>query len=203
MVVGGALPRRRTPSRSFTTANEIHIPVGRPVMVKLHVDRRDPQLLGPEPARQEGPDPRPRSTTLMPPGRPAGHAIAASAPSSAACSTRTWRSYVVAEPPRRLRRLAAHAAAPARARADDDRSQRGPRGVPRAAPASLCHAIRGTTAPAHGRPRPHPCRAAGTTLAAGHAAEHAAATSRGWIADPQRIKPGVEHAAIAARSRTS
>ena len=35
MVVEGALSRSLTPARIFTTANEIHIPVGQPVRVEL------------------------------------------------------------------------------------------------------------------------------------------------------------------------
>ena len=98
------------------TANELHVPVGRPVVVTLKARRRDPQLLGAEPARQEGPDSRAaRRTIACAPTSPAS--IAASAPSSAATSTRSWRFYVIADAARRVRALggsAARDAAPSR-----------------------------------------------------------------------------------------
>ena len=40
------------------TANELHLPVGVPAEVHPAVRRRDPQLLGAQPRRQAGPDPR-------------------------------------------------------------------------------------------------------------------------------------------------
>ena len=59
VVVGGRYddPSRR---RRVRTANEIHMPVGRPVQIMLQSQRRDPQLLGAEPRGQAGPDPGPR-----------------------------------------------------------------------------------------------------------------------------------------------
>ena len=56
-----ALPTASPDRRRFTTANELHMPVGRPVVHRAAVGRRDPQLLGAEPARQEGPDPGPHA----------------------------------------------------------------------------------------------------------------------------------------------
>ena len=57
VVVGRPVPRTTTRRCSVTTANEMHIP-GRPAgRARLLVERRHPQLLGAEPARQDRPDP--------------------------------------------------------------------------------------------------------------------------------------------------
>ena len=50
VVVGSATTTTRTPAQVFDTANELHIPVGRPVRHDAPGRRRDPQLLGAEPA---------------------------------------------------------------------------------------------------------------------------------------------------------
>ncbi len=54
------------PSRRLTTANEIHVPVGRPVVLTLTSHRRDPQLLDAESERQEGSHPGPRERRVVP-----------------------------------------------------------------------------------------------------------------------------------------
>ena len=60
VVVGGRVQRRRSHRRCFATANEIHIPVGVPVLVRLHGGRCHSQLLGAEAIGQDrhhsGPD---------------------------------------------------------------------------------------------------------------------------------------------------
>ena len=59
MVVGVPVPRR-TPSELVNQPNELHIPVGVPVVITAHVPRRHSQLLGAEPARQARSDSRRR-----------------------------------------------------------------------------------------------------------------------------------------------
>ena len=109
VVVGGAATTTPTAERSCHHRQRDPHP-GRPAgAARAAVRRRDPQLLGAEPARQAGPDPRPHDRRCAS-GRPRRATTAASAPSSAASSTRTWRCVVVAEPPERVRRLARRAA---------------------------------------------------------------------------------------------
>ena len=71
------------PSLNVTTANEIHIPVGRPVIDQLLVERRHPQPVDPEPAGEDRSDPGPPERAVAA-GRPARASTAGSAPSTAA-----------------------------------------------------------------------------------------------------------------------
>ena len=66
-ISGGGTSSIRTvdPSLQVTTANELHLPVGRPVVDQPSGQRRHPQLLGAEPAREDRSDPGPRNDTLM------------------------------------------------------------------------------------------------------------------------------------------
>ena len=59
------------PNRVFTTANEIHIPVGEPVLIKLESSDVIHSLLGSEPHGQAGPHPRRENSSSS--GRRAGH----------------------------------------------------------------------------------------------------------------------------------
>jgi cytochrome c oxidase subunit 2 len=76
--------------RTFATANELHVPVGRPVLMSLRADGRHPQLLGAEasPARRTFP----ARVTIRLSRRCGGHLLAGNARSSAGTSTPTWRS---------------------------------------------------------------------------------------------------------------
>ena len=132
VVVGGRSTTTRMPEQRVTTANEIHVPVGRPVAARAQLDRRDPQLLGAQPARQARPDPGPRRRPLAP-GRPRRHlprpvrrVLRAPAREHGA----SWSS-----PSRRTQfaALAAPASAARRRRRPTDSPQRGQRGLPRAA----------------------------------------------------------------------
>ena len=85
------------PQRRVTTANEIHIPVGAPVVVELRSHDVIHSFWVPNLQRQAGHDSRAKQQRLV----PGGHAPACTAdhaPSSAASSTRRWRFLVVAEP---------------------------------------------------------------------------------------------------------
>jgi cytochrome c oxidase subunit II len=75
-----------SPHRHVTTANEIHLPVGERVRLRAPLERRDPQPLDPEPRRQGRPCSRTARTRSGWSRRSRAH-IAASARSSAACST--------------------------------------------------------------------------------------------------------------------
>jgi cytochrome c oxidase subunit 2 len=77
------------PSRTFTTANELHIPVGPAGALHAEIERRDPQPVGAQPAGKKDLIPGPhRDPAVAAPTSPAS--TAASAPSSAASSTRSW-----------------------------------------------------------------------------------------------------------------
>ena len=120
--------------------------------------------------------------------------IAASAPSSAATSTRTWRFLVVAEPPADFERWRDRADRSRRAADRPDAQQRGQQVFLVAAPASMCHTIRGTPAGGTRRPRPDARRRAAARSPPARC-QHAAATSPRWIVDPQRHQAGRRHAA--------
>ena len=74
----------------FSTANELHLPVGRARAHRAASRRRDPQLLGPEPVRQARHDPRPRQRDRADAAARSA-CSAANARNSAACSTPRWR----------------------------------------------------------------------------------------------------------------
>ena len=159
---------------SVTTANEIHIPVGRPIRIDLLSDRRDPQPLDPEPAGQDRPGSRPAQRAVAA-GRRRRASSAASARSTAGFSTRTWRCSVVAEPPGRLRALADRAIAQPAPPPATPEQQRGQDIVERG-PCAMCHTIA-----RHRRRRTHRARPDARRDAQHarrrHAAEHAAGTS--------------------------
>jgi hypothetical protein len=52
------------PSKQFTTANELHLPVDRTARIELRSRRRDPQPVDPGAQRQGRPHPRPRQRDL-------------------------------------------------------------------------------------------------------------------------------------------
>ena len=86
------------PSQRFTTANELHLPVGKTVHIELRVGRRDPQLLGAESGRQARSDPGPHQHHRAH-AAPASARSAASARNSAACSTRNGAATCIVDTP--------------------------------------------------------------------------------------------------------
>jgi cytochrome c oxidase subunit II len=173
------------PSRSFYTANEIHIPVGRPVLLTLKSDDVIHSFWVPNLHGKKD----------LIPGRTATLQLRADQPGTyrGQCAEFCGAQHafmafqVVAEAPEQFEKWA--------------EAQRQPAGEPQAAQQAkgrelflsgscmLCHAIQGTTA--QGRKAPDLTHVASrSTLAAGtipndpqHLAE--------WIADPQKYKPGV------------
>ena len=129
------------PAQDFTTANELHIPVGQPVLVKLmSADVIHSFWIPPSPAR---PTPFPAGST-WPGCRPTGRAsTAASAPNTAASSTPTWRST-----PSPSRRRTSRPGA--RGRSPQPRTPTDPEAATGAALFSdhcgACHAVRGIDA---------------------------------------------------------
>ena len=135
-----------------------------------HLERRDPQLLGAEPARQEGPDPgRERRST----SRPTAPAFRGQCAEFCGLSTRTWRCTWSPSRSEEFERWQAQqrgrAAEPAM------RSAEG-REVFLSQPCVMCHAIRGTPAAA-GRAGPDPPRQPPHARGR-HPAQHARAPRR-------------------------
>ena len=178
--------RTPAPSLQMTTANEIHIPVGRPVAVDLLSNDVIHSFWVPELQGKIDLIPG-RRNELWLRGRPARASIAASAPSSAASSTPTWRSWWSRSRPTDFERWLA--AQPRR------RPPRRPRPSSSAARRSSCAARARCATPIarHQRRRAHRAGPDARGLPAHarrrHAAEHARHLA-GWIVDPQHLKPG-------------
>ena len=119
----------RYPGKGVRTANEIHIPVGASVLVRVDERRRDPQPVGagaePEDRRDPRPDERGRLAC-----RQGGDVPRASAPSSAASSTPTWASGSSRSREAEFERWLAAQAAPPPPPANADARAR-PAGLPR------------------------------------------------------------------------
>ena len=171
-------------SDSFTTANEIHVPVGRPVIVTLRSDDVIHSLWVPNLAGKK--DLIPGRTALL--QFRADRAGIYRGQCAEFCGYQhTYMAFeVIADPPDRYQaweaRQRTEAAAPAEAKL-----QRG-RQVFLGSTCVMCHAIQGTTANA--LKAPDLTHVGGrTTLAAGTLPNTAADMKR-WIRDPQKIKPG-------------
>jgi cytochrome c oxidase subunit 2 len=167
------------------TANEIHIPVGQPVLVEL--DSRDvihsfwvPRLNG--------------KKDLIP-GQPTSTWIQADQPGTfmGQCAEycglqhANMMIWVVAEPREQFEQwLASQRQAAGEAAA---RQARG-RAVFLGTSCALCHTVQGT--PANGRAGPDLSHVASRQRIAAGALENTRGSLGGWIADPQRIKPGAK-----------
>lgn len=172
------------PSRMVTTANEIHIPTGRPVLIRL--ESRDvihsfwvPSLHG--------------KRDLIP-GHPGEIWIEAERPGVYRGQCAEFCGYqhakmgllVIAEPPERFaawldaqRRPAVEPATPAQKRG---------RELVETLPCALCHTVQGTEA--SGKTGPDLTHLASRrTLAAG-TLPNTPGNLAGWIVDPQGVKPG-------------
>ena len=173
-------PRGRSPPPTRSTSRS----AGRCVL-ELAGRRRDPQLLGAEPARQEGPDPRPARQHLVPGrharrlSRPVRRVLRPPAREDGAAGRRRAAGRV-----RRAGRQ--RSGAPAPQPADPTSSSAGSE-VFLPSTCAMCHAIaarRGRRA----RPGPHAPRQPPHARRR-HPAEHAGHLA-GWIVDPQRDQAG-------------
>jgi cytochrome c oxidase subunit 2 len=174
------------PSRIFVTANELHVPVGRPVIVTL---------IGADVIHSFWVPSLHGKKDLLP-GRPQTISFRADRPGvyrgtcAEFCGYQHARMalYVVAEAPDAYARWAARqrlpAAAPASAQA-----QRGQE-LFVARSCAMCHAIEGTAAQARHAPNLTHV-ASRMTLGAG-TLENTAANRQAWILDPQHFKPGTK-----------
>jgi cytochrome c oxidase subunit 2 len=172
------------PSETFLTANEIHVPVGRTVLVRLRSNDVIHSLWVPSLAGKKD----------LIPGRDAELVFRADRPGTyrGQCAEfcgaeHAWMAFdVVADPPERFEAWADHQRQPAPAPADafQLRGQQLFVGTT----CVMCHTVSGTTASAtHGPDLTHV--AARRTLAAGTLPNTPAAL-RAWIRDPQTFKPG-------------
>ena len=172
------------PARRFTTANEIHVPVGRPVRLELAAADVIHSFWVPNLAGKQDMIPG-RDNTLVFTARKAGVYRAQCAEF---CGLQHARMalVVVAEEPQAFAawQEAQRAPAPAPASPEAVAGQR----VFLARPCAACHAVRGT--PAAGTLGPDLTHVASRrTLAAG-ALPMGRGSLAAWIADPQGIKPG-------------
>ena len=131
----------------FTTANEIHIPVGVPVRFRLMTDRRHPFVLGAR-ASAARPTPSPTSEHYLAAGRQARESIAANARNIAAPSTPIWGSTCIADMPAEFQKwMAGQLDSPSH---HPSRSRRA-RWIS-SPECGVCHTVRGTTAGGHSGP---------------------------------------------------
>ena len=168
----------------FTTANELHIPVGRPVLFTLAASDVIHSLWVPELAGKKD----------LIPGRVAPHAWRADRAGTYRGVCAEFCGYqhahmallVIAEAPDAYAAWAERQRQPA-AEPADDAAKRG-RDVFLTSTCAMCHAVDGTTAQAQRAPNLTHV-ASRRTIAAGTLA-NSPANRAAWIADPQAIKPG-------------
>ncbi len=172
------------PSRRVTTANEIHVPVGRPVLIRLSSSDVIHSLWVPSLAGKKDLIPGHRTSLWLQADTPGVYR----GQCAEFCGVQHAKMalLVIAEPPERYRTWLARQREPAAPPADS-LARRG-LAVFLGSSCVLCHAIAGT--PAASRMGPDLTHLASRrTLAAGSLPNRRGALA-GWIADPQRIKPG-------------
>jgi cytochrome c oxidase subunit 2 len=172
------------PSQRLVTANEIHIPVGRPVLLKLQSTDVIHSFWVPNLAGKKDLIPGHENYLWIQADREGTY--------RGQCAEFCGHQHahmaflVIAEPPDRFAAWLEAQRRPA-AEPQDETARRG-REVFLSGPCAMCHSVRGT--PAGGRTAPDLTHLASRrTLAAGtlpNTPGHLA----GWIADAQRIKPG-------------
>jgi cytochrome c oxidase subunit II len=169
---------------SFATANEIHVPTGRPVIVTLKADDVIHSFWVPSLAGKK--DLLPGRTTTMHFRADRDGIYRGQCAEFCGLQHALMAFFVVAEPPERY---AAWAAAQRRTASDptDEQPVRG-REIFMRSSCAMCHAVDGTTAQAVRGPNLTHVASRGT-LAAGALANTPEDLKR-WIADPQQIKPG-------------
>jgi cytochrome c oxidase subunit 2 len=174
------------PSRMFSTANELHVPVGRPVIVSLAGGDVIHSFWVPSLHGKKD----------LIPGRPATVSFRADRPGvyrgqcAEFCGYQHAHMalYVVAETPDAYERWAAHQREPAASPASAQQARGRDLFVRKSC--ALCHAINGT--PAQARHAPDLTHVASRlTLGAG-TLENTASERAAWILDPQRFKPGTK-----------
>jgi cytochrome c oxidase subunit 2 len=171
-------------SESFETANEIHVPVGRPVIVKLNSDDVIHSLWIPNLHGKKD----------LIPGRIATHLLRADRPGvfRGQCAEfcgyqHAWMSLlVVAESPEEYAAWEARQRMPA-PEPVDARTAAG-RTVFETGTCAMCHTVEGTRANA--RKAPDLTHVASRMTLAAATLDNTPANRAAWITDPQRFKPG-------------
>lgn len=173
------------PSRMFVTANELHIPVGRPVVLTLESADVIHSFWVPNLAGKKDLVPGRTATLRLQADRPGTYR----GQCAEFCGTQHARMafVIVAEAPADYERWAERQRQPAREPADD--LQRRGRDVFQQASCPMCHAIQGTLAGGRNGPDLTHLASRGT-LAAGTLPNNTGNLA-GWIVDPQSVKPGV------------
>jgi len=174
------------PSRIFTTANELHVPVGRPVIVTLIGADVIHSFWVPSLAGKKDLIPG-RDTTVSFRADRAG-TYRGQCAEFCGYQHAKMALYVVADRPDDYARWAERQRAPA-PQPSSDEARRG-RDLFLAGSCALCHAINGTSAQArHAPDLTHV--ASRMTIGAG-ALENTPSNREAWILDPQQFKPGTK-----------
>jgi cytochrome c oxidase subunit 2 len=173
------------PSRIFTTANELHVPVGRPVLLTLRADDVIHSFWVPSLHGKKDLIPGRESTFAF----RADRAGVYRGQCAEFCGYQhaNMGLYVIADEPPDYERWAAAQRLPARPPASDD-ARRG-RDLFVGTTCAMCHTVSGTSA--QGRRAPDLTHLASrSTIAAGMLPNNAG-TRAAWISNPQSLKPGV------------
>ncbi|HEY2864476.1 MAG TPA: cytochrome c oxidase subunit II [Casimicrobiaceae bacterium] len=180
------------PARVFSTANELHVPVGRPVLMRLRADDVIHSFWVPSLAGKKD----------LIPGRESTMAFRADLPGTYRGQCAEFCGYqhahmalvVVADAPAVYDRWLALQRQPAREPATAE-EQRG-RDLVEHASCAMCHTIAGTAA--KGRRAPDLTHVGSRAWLAAGTLPNTAAARAHWIADPQQYKPGVDMPPLAA-----
>jgi cytochrome c oxidase subunit 2 len=174
------------PANVFATANELHIPVGRPVLLTLEADDVIHSFWVPNLGGKKD----------MIPGRTATLALRADAPGVYRGQCAEFCGYqhakmvllVIAEAPASYAAWIDRERRPAEPPADD--AARKGQQLFMASTCALCHAVAGTDA--NGQHAPDLTHVASRLTIGSGALRNDASTLAAWITDPQHIKPGVK-----------
>jgi cytochrome c oxidase subunit 2 len=173
------------PARIFTTANELHVPVGRPVIIELKADDVIHSLWVPNLHGKKD----------LIPGRTSTIQFRADEPGVYRGQCAEFCGYqhanmalvVVAEPDAQFERWA-DAQRQSPPAPTDPLAERGKQ-VFLTSSCVMCHAVQGT--PAGGQKGPDLTHVASRSMLAAGTIPNTVGHLAGWIIDPQRIKPGV------------
>lgn len=180
------------PTLAFSTANELHVPVGRPVLMRLRADDVIHSFWVPSLAGKKD----------LIPGRESTIAFRADLPGIYRGQCAEFCGYqhahmalaVVADAPADYERWLARQRQPAREPSSAE-EQRG-RDLVEHASCAMCHTIAGTAA--KGRRAPDLTHVGSRASLAAGTLQNTAASRAHWIADPQQYKPGVDMPPFAA-----
>jgi cytochrome c oxidase subunit 2 len=172
------------PSKVFDTANEIHIPVGRPVILTLRADDVIHSFWVPNLHGKKDLIPGRVATTTLRADRPGLYR----GQCAEFCGYQhAWMGMlVVAESPADYARWEGAQRAPAAEPADALAAEG--RRVFESGTCAMCHAVQGTLANAHRAP--DLTHVASRSTLAAVALDNTPANRAAWIQDPQRFKPG-------------